>query len=310
MRIEPVWTVRGLHKRFGAKTALRDVDFELPSGTVLGLVGCNGSGKTTLLKCGLGLLRIDAGETRLFGEPSWHLSAAAKARLGYVPQAMSLYPWMRVRQVITYTAAFYQRWNHGLVAGLINQWSLDVQARVSTLSPGQTQQLAILLALAHEPEVLMLDEPAASLDPAARRQLLHIVLELASGGERTVLFATHIISDLERVADRIAILRNGQIQFSGELDALKDHVKRLHVTARESLPPTLSVPGTLREDVQGPEGAVSVWGFTADLVTRLEQRYHAHVDVYDLNLEDIFLELHQEEQVEQALGAVGQRTAT
>ena len=304
MPVEPVWTVRGLRKGFGGKTVLRDVDFELPSGTVLGLVGRNGSGKTTLLKCGLGLLGIDAGETRLLGEPSWDLSAAAKARLGYVPQAMSLYPWMRVRQVLTYTAAFYPRWNHALVASLVKRWDLKVQARVGTLSPGQTQQLAIVLALAHEPEVLLLDEPAASLDPAARRQLLQIVLELASGSNRTILFATHIISDLERVADRIAILRHGTIQFSGELDALKDHVKRLHVSARDSLPPTLGVPGTLREAVQGPDGAVSVWGFTADLVPRLAQRYQAHVEVYDLNLEDIFLELHQDEQWEQACGAV------
>jgi ABC-2 type transport system ATP-binding protein len=304
MPVDPVWTVRGLRKRFGEKTVLRDVDFELPSGTVLGLVGRNGSGKTTLLKCGLGLLRIDAGETRLFGEPSWDLSAAAKARLGYVPQAIALYPWMRVRQVLTYTAAFYPRWNHDLAASLVKRWDLHGQARVGTLSPGQTQQLAIVLALAHEPEVLILDEPAASLDPAARRQLLQLVLELASGGDRTILFATHIISDLERVADRLAILRNGQIQFSGELDALKDHVKRLHVSAREALPPTLGVPGTLREDVQGPDGAVSVWGFTADLVPRLEQRYQAHVDVYDLTLEDIFLELHQEEPLEHVFGAV------
>jgi ABC-2 type transport system ATP-binding protein len=304
MPVDPVWTVRGLRKRFGEKTVLRDVDFELPSGTVLGLVGRNGSGKTTLLKCGLGLLRIDAGETRLLGEPSWDLSAAAKARLGYVPQAIALYPWMRVRQVLTYTAAFYPRWNDGLAARLVQRWDLDAHARVGTLSPGQAQQLAIVLALAHEPEVLILDEPAASLDPAARRQLLQIVLELASGGDRTILFATHIISDLERVADRLAILRNGQIQFSGELDALKDHVKRLHVSAREALPPTLGVPGTLREDVQGPDGAVSVWGFTADLVPRLEQRYQAHVAVYDLTLEDIFLELHQEEPLAHVSGAV------
>ena len=304
MPVEPVWTVKGLCKRFGGKTVLRDVDFELPSGTVLGLVGRNGSGKTTLIKSGVGLLCIDAGETRLFGEPSWDLSAAAKARLGYVPQAMSLYPWMRVRQVLTYTAAFYPRWNRDLVANLVKRWDLDVQARVGTLSPGQTQQLAIVLALAHEPEVLLLDEPAASLDPAARRQLLQIVLELASGSDRTILFATHIISDLERVADRIAILRNGKLQFSGELDALKDHVKRLHVSARDSLPPTLGVPGTLREDVQGHDGAVSVWGFTTDLAPRLAQRYQAHVEVYDLNLEDIFLELHQDEQVEQVCGAV------
>lgn len=304
MAVEPVWTVRGLRKGFGGKTVLHDLDFDLPAGTVLGLVGRNGSGKTTLLKCGLGLLRTDAGETRLFGEPSGDLSAAAKARLGYVPQALALYPWMRVRQVLTYTAAFYPRWNHDLVARLVTRWDLDVQARVGTLSPGQTQQLALGLALAHEPEVLLLDEPAASLDPAARRHLLHVVLELVSRGDRTVLFATHIISDLERVADRIAILRHGKIQFSGELDALKDHVKRLHVSARDALPPTLGVPGTLREVVQGTDGAVSVWGFTADLVPRLEQRYQAHVAVYDLNLEDIFLELHQAEPGEPVGGAV------
>lgn len=214
--------LRGLIKRYGSKEVLRGVDLSVPKGSVLGLLGTNGAGKTTLIKAALGLIRPQAGECHLLGEPSWTLSADAKERLGYVPQVIDLYPWMKVRHVIEYTASFYPRWNDGLVARLIAEWQLPGEQRTGTLSVGQLQKLAILLALGHEPELLVLDEPAASLDPLARRQFLQLIIDLAEPGKRTVLFSTHITSDLERVADRVAILKEGKIVYAGLLDELKE----------------------------------------------------------------------------------------
>ena len=159
------------------------------------------------------------------------------------------------------------------------------------MSVGQTQKLAIILALGHEPDLLVLDEPAASLDPVARRQFLETLLDMV--GARTVLFSTHITSDLERVADRVAVLKDGKIVYSGELDALKDSVKRLHVQATAPLPNgSFRVPGMLHAKVTGNEAVVSVQDFTADLPERIAQQWSASVAVQDLNLEDIFLELH------------------
>ena len=155
-----------LQKSFGPKSVLDGVSLSLEPGTVLGLLGANGSGKTTLIKCALGLLRPTAGSVSVFGEDAWDLSAAAKARLGYVPQEVTSYPWMRVRQVIAYTAAFYPKWNQPFVDDLCRRWHLPLEDRVGTLSTGQLQTVGIVLALGHEPELLILDEPVASLDPS------------------------------------------------------------------------------------------------------------------------------------------------
>src|SRR3954465_5432308 len=232
---EPVMRVEQLRKSFGAKDVLRGVDLVIEPGTVLGLLGANGSGKTTLIKCALGLLRPTSGSVAVFGENSWDLTGDAKARIGYVPQEVTTYPWMRVRQVIAYTAAFYPRWNHAFVAKLCDQWHLPLEDLVGSLSTGQLQTVGIVLALGHRPEFLVLDEPVASLDPSARRQFLRTLLELLEDRQQTILFSPHITSDLERVAQKVAILDHGTIRFHGELDELKDRVKRLRITSRRDL---------------------------------------------------------------------------
>ncbi len=289
-----VISIHGLQKQFGQNPVLRGVDLNLEPGTVLGLLGQNGSGKSTLLKCSLGLLKPTFGGVTVFGEDAWSLSAHAKARLGYVPQEFVSYPWMRVRQVIAYTAAFYPTWNQRLVDELCRRWRLPLEDRVGPLSVGQLQTLAIVLALGHEPELLILDEPVASLDPSARREFLRTLLEVLDNPNRTVLFSTHITSDLERVASRVAILRNGRIAFHGELDELKDRVKRLRIAASRDLPASFAIPGALHCEVNGPLATVSVDDFDDELLDTVRKTWQADVSVEDLNLEEIFLELHDQ----------------
>lgn len=291
---DPVLTMQGLTKSFKKKPALTGVDLAVPRGSVVGLIGKNGAGKTTLIKCALGLLRRDGGTALTLGEEPWNLSADAKARLGYVPQVVALHPWMKVRHIIDYTASFYEHWNHALTAGLVADWHLNLQDKVGSLSVGQLQTLAIVLALGHEPELLVLDEPAASLDPEARRDFLARVLEIAGEGDRTVLFSTHITSDLERVADRVAVLKAGRIVYDGELDALKDQVKRLHVTSPRPLPAGFSVPGALSVKVSSAEALIAVRGPAQPVIETLGRDFDARVNVEDLNLEDIFVELHRD----------------
>ena len=290
---ESVLKMCGVTKRFQQKTVLDQLEFSVPRGSVTGLLGKNGAGKTTLLKCALGLQTPQAGTITVFGEDSRLLSGAAKARLAYVPQEVSLYPWMKIRQVVAYTAAFYPRWNTQLIERLIKEWEINPEDKVGPLSTGQLQKLGILLALGHEPELLILDEPVASLDPAARRQFLATLLDIALDGERTVLFSTHITSDLERVADRVAILKDGRIVYDDELSLLKDSVKRLRVSVPSALPDELKkLPGMLRCDANGRTAVFSLRGFEVDLPERLAREWSAEVSVEDLNLEEIFLELH------------------
>jgi ABC-2 type transport system ATP-binding protein len=289
---EAVLRAERLEKSFGGKEVLRGIDLGLEPGTVLGLLGANGSGKTTLIKCALGLLRPTSGSVMVLGENSWNLSGKAKGRLGYVPQEVTSYPWMRVRQVIAYTAAFYPNWNHAFVTTLCERWHVPLEDRVGALSTGQLQTVGIVLALGHQPDFLVLDEPVASLDPSARRQFLRTILEMLQDRQQSILFSTHITSDLERVAQKVAILGDGKIRFHGELDELKDRVNRLRITARRDLPTSFAVPGALRCEVAGSHATVSVADFNERLVTEMRQTWEADVAVNDLNLEEIFVEMH------------------
>jgi ABC-2 type transport system ATP-binding protein len=292
----PVIRIDDLHKTFGKsppKHVLRGVDLAVEPGTVLGLLGQNGSGKSTLIKCALGLFRPTSGRISVLGDDAWNLSADTKARLGYVPQEVVSYPWMRIRQVIAYTAAFYPTWNQPLVDDLCHRWRLPLEDRVGPLSVGQLQTLGIVLALGHEPELLVLDEPVASLDPSARREFLRTLLDILDDGRRTILFSTHITSDLERVASRIALLKDGRISFHGELDELKDRVKRLRIEAAHALPKDFAVPSALHYEIDGSVATVAVDDFDEELIDDLRQTWQADVSVEDLNLEEIFVALHE-----------------
>ena len=294
MKPEMVMHLRGVVRGYGNQVVLRELDLDVPAGCTLGVLGKNGAGKTTLLKCALGLIRPQSGTIEMFGEPVWTLSAEAKARLGYVAQTPQLYGWMRVRQMLSYIASFYSRWNDRLVARLAAEWEIPMDQRCNTLSEGQVQKVAILLALGHEPDLLVLDEPAAALDPVARRDFLNTLLDMVADARRTVILSTHITSDLERVADRVAIIQEGRVSYYGELDQLKDRVKRLHVTSARGLPPQFDLPGVLHQRVMGNEALVSVEAYSPALKQQIEDDLEADVQVQDLNLEDIFVELHEE----------------
>jgi ABC-2 type transport system ATP-binding protein len=292
---DTIINVEQLKKSFDTKPVLQGVDLSIPRGAVVGLMGTNGAGKSTLIKSILGLIKFDSGNAKLFGCESEMLTPAIKERLGYVPQIVNLYTWMKVRHVISYTASFYSHWNHDFVADLAKRWHVPLDDRVQGLSSGQLQTLALVLALGHLPELLILDEPVASLDPIARRDFLRELLELTVDGNRTVLFSTHISSDLERVATHVAILSAGRITQFCELDELKDKVKRLRLRSTESFPLDFSVPGALRTKVDGPNALTAVADVSDEFVEFLQKKWNADVQVENLNLEEIFVELNERE---------------
>lgn len=281
-----------LKKSYGTNYVLQGVNLRIPRGAIVGLMGMNGSGKSTLVKCLLGLLDIDSGQSRLFGCNSGQLSPEVKERLGYVPQTVYLYPWMKARHVIAYTSTFYARWDDAWTSELAGRWRVPLDERVQNLSIGQLQTLAIVLAVAYRPDLLLLDEPVASLDPVARRDFLKSLLQMVAEGQRTVLFSTHISSDLERVATHVAVLRDGVIAYFSELDTLKDRVKRLRLRTYGGFPVEFEIPGSLRTLVEGDCALAAVSDVTPELLDELRDRWHAEVRVEDLNLEDIFMELN------------------
>ena len=221
----------GLRLAYGRREVLRGIDLEVPRGEVLGLIGRNGAGKSSLIGCLLGLLRPQDGQARLMGAPALALDDARKARLGYVPQQPQAFGWMKVGQLFQYLGQLYPGWDPAHAAALLRRWEIDPARAIGKLSPGEAQRLAMARALAPQPALLVLDEPASALDPVARRELLRELVEQAMDTGTTVLFSSHIVSDLERVASRVAFLHDGRLLLDRALDEVKDGVVRVVVPA-------------------------------------------------------------------------------
>jgi ABC-2 type transport system ATP-binding protein len=223
----PSVSASGLSIGYGSQTVIDGLHWNLLPGQVVGLLGRNGAGKTTLLEGLLGLREPAAGTVRLFGQPVATLDDALRARVGYVPQQSDLFDWLTPAQMLAYFKSFYPRWNDAKVEGLLAQWGIERDKLIAQLSGGQQQRLAIVRALAHEPDLLVLDEPVASLDPAGRRDFLRELVDQVLSRGTTVVFSTHILSDLERVAFNVAFLSNGRVAVQAPLDELLETTRRL-----------------------------------------------------------------------------------
>jgi ABC-2 type transport system ATP-binding protein len=290
---EPVASVRNLSKRFGTKEALIDVTAEVEQGDVIGVLGKNGAGKTTLLEILLGFSPPSAGSTMIFGENSLQLSEAAKARIGFVPQQDELLGMLSGKQQVAIGAVFHKRWDHALIDRLLVDWEVPTDRRIHTLSVGERQKLSVLLALGHHAGLLVLDEPVASLDPIARRRFLQELFDVGENPTRAVLFSSHIVSDLERAANKVWIIKDGRLYWQGYVDTLKESVVRLHVRARAPLPSVVPVPHRLACRVEGNRATVAVAEWSAAKRDALAKELEADVEVEPLGLEEIFIELHK-----------------
>jgi ABC-2 type transport system ATP-binding protein len=290
--MDNVITVSSLTKSFKNKTILNDVSFSIRRGSVVGLLGANGAGKTTLLQTVLGFIKADTGSCKIFEDVSPNLTAKTKHNIGYVAQEPELINWMKVGQMIDYIASFYGHWNRDLVESLLNEWRIDKKQLVEKLSLGQKQKLSIVLALGHEPEFLILDEPVASLDPVSRRSFIKKLIDMNLDQQRTIVFSTHITSDLERVAAEVMILKNGNLYYHGDIDELKEKVVKLHIHAKQSLPTSLNIDGSIYQKISNNRATVLVEDLSKVELDKLARELDADIRSESLNLEDIFVELH------------------
>jgi ABC-2 type transport system ATP-binding protein len=290
---EPAVRVCALRKSFGGKTVLSDLSFDIAPGEVIGVLGKNGAGKTTLLEVMLGFTPATSGSVHIFGEDARDLPGIVKRRIGFVPQQDELLNQITVADQLALVASFYPRWDHDLIARLCVDWNVDLQARIKSLSVGERQKLSILLAFGHRPDLLVLDEPVASLDPLARRQFLEQLVELSAEGGRSVIFSSHIVSDIERLASRVWILKGGKLAWEGDLETLKETIVRVHVRGERERLKTLVVPGALASRRTPSEVIAVVGGWTPRSLDDLRVQLAADVEVEPLNLEEIFVELHR-----------------
>src|SRR6187401_2460431 len=287
MTSEAVIETRGLVKEAGRRQILKGVSLQAAPGEVVGLLGKNGAGKSTLLDVLLGFALPSAGDSRVFGESSARLSAASKARIGFVPQQDELMSLMTGAQHLALAASFHEQWDRALIGRLAREWEVPLDRRIGTLSGGERQKIATLLALGNKPDLLVMDEPASGLDPVARRQFMVTLLEIAAETNRTILFSSHIVSDIERVASHVWILREGEIAWQGELDQLKESTARLLLRADREFSAPLSLPGQLHCELNGCSAMVVLRDWTADRLPEIERATQSRAELVPLTLEDI-----------------------
>ena len=288
--MEPPISVRGVDKRYDGQTVLAGASLQLEPGAVLGLIGRNGAGKSTLIRILLGLVEPDAGQAHIWGQRSLMLDDARKARLGYVPQQPEALPWLKVGDMMDFIGRFYPRWDAAFVTATLDRWGLPTNKVLAKLSPGERQRVAIIRALAPRPELLVLDEPAAALDPVARRELLREIAQRAGESGTSVLFSTHIVSDLERAASHVAFMHEGRVVLQTELDTLKERHLRLRVPASAADQLVGRVPGEVARRAL-PDGALSLVVVRDEGIAwpALVTAPGVHADV--LSLEDLFVEV-------------------
>jgi ABC-2 type transport system ATP-binding protein len=245
-------TISSLSRRFGSRVALNDVSLYVPKGSVFGLVGENGAGKTTLIKHILGLLRAQTGSVHVFGMDPVADCVKVLARIGYLSEQPDLPGWMRVDEFLRYTSAFYPLWNSGYAEQLRTRFGLEASAKIKTLSKGQQAKAGLLAAQAHRPDLLLLDEPSSGLDPIVRKEILEAVIRTVADEGRTVFFSSHLLEEIERVCDHIAMLQNGRVVLAGNLDDIKAQHRSVMVelhapTEHLPLPGMIAITGHGRD---------------------------------------------------------------
>lgn len=278
-----------LTKRFGRTLAVNDLSLTIPRGSTYGLLGPNGAGKSTTIKMLMGMLSITSGEARVLGVNVVDDPVQVKQRVGYVPEVHHIYRWMRVREVIGFCKSCFQSWNDDTCREMVELFGLDLEKKVKQLSKGMQTKLALLLAVSHEPELLLLDEPLSGLDPIAREEFLDGVLRTICDRGQTVLVSSHMLDDVRRLADTVGILYEGRLLLQGNCDALLTSTKRICATLRDGCQPKETPDGTIWQRVQGREWTVTVRDFAPEKLQRVQAIDGVeNVRVVDLGLEELF----------------------
>lgn len=276
-------------RRFGATVALRELDLAVEPGSVLGLVGRNGAGKTTSLRLAHGILHPDAGRIRVLGLDPTSRPIEVATRVSLLSEETHLYPWMTVGEILDFAGALHPGWDRELARSLSKRLELDTAPRIRTLSRGTRAKLALVLAASSRPELLLLDDPTAGLDPLVRRELLEGLLEAIPAEGGAVVYASHLIHDVERIADRVAVLDGGRLRLEGSLEELKRRVRQVTAVFDGGPPREVDLPGLIDLQADGRVLSAIVQGDDAALAERIRGLGASAVEVEPLSLEEILV---------------------
>lgn len=285
MSDEAVISMRDVHKSFGRKPVLRGVNLAMPAGQTFAFLGRNGAGKTTTIRTLLGLIKPDRGEVRVLGIDPAKDPIEIRRRVGYVAEDPVMFGWMRVEQLISFVAPFYPTWDTAWARDLADKLQLPMRTRVKHLSKGQGVRTALLLALAHRPKLVILDDPTLGLDPIMRKEFLRDLVTHLQGENSSVFFSSHLLYEIEPVADSVVILDAGQVIRQAETETLREQIKRIIVPAEQEAV-LRELPGLLDITRSGRQATATVQDIAA---ARLKlSAANLEVQEVDLNLDEIF----------------------
>ena len=251
---ENVVELTDLSRQFGEMFALDGVSLQVRRGCVHGLVGANGAGKTTMIKHILGLLKAESGSVRVFGLDPVRNPVAVLRRIGYLSEERELPEWMRVDELMRYTQAFHPNWNQAYADELLTNFGLDDTKKVKNLSKGMRAQVGLIVAVAHRPELLLLDEPSTGLDAVVRRDILNAIIRAVADDGRTALFSSHLLDEVEQMSDYISMIDRGRVILQGSVDDIKESHHLLSIR----FPTALAVPPQ-SEGILSAEGREHTW---------------------------------------------------
>lgn len=278
-----------LTKYYGHREIVRDISLHIPRGCIYGFLGRNGMGKTTTIRILLGMENPTRGRTSVFGEDSRRLSPGTRARIGYLPEGHHVYGWMTVRECGRFQASYFPTWNQDIFEAVITHFRLTPKMKAGHLSRGQRAGLCLAMTLAPEPELLVLDDPALGLDPVARRSLLQSMLYVTREPNRTILFSSHLLSDVERVADRIAVLDEGVLRADCTVETFRERLRHYVLKFRDTPPPTPSLPGLLESFRTDRELAITIANPPPDIEAHLAALQPESLAPVEMTLEDAFV---------------------
>jgi ABC-2 type transport system ATP-binding protein len=286
---EPTLVWSGVQRRFGRTVALAGLDLTVEPGSVVGLIGRNGAGKTTALRLAHGILFPDAGKIRVLGLDPVTDGIEVRSRVSLLTEESSLYPWMTVAEILGFGAGLHPHWDPELAENLCGRLDLDPAARISTLSRGTRAKVALVLAVACRPRLLLLDDPTAGLDPLVRREVLEGVLDAVPSEGGAVVYASHLVHDVERVADEVAVLDRGHLRLHGALEGIKDRIRKVTAVFEGGAPESVSLPGKIDARADGRVLTVVAEGVNGELHQRLRSLGAREVEVEPISLEEILV---------------------
>jgi len=290
---EYVIKTEGLSKKFGRNEVLSDLALQVPKGSVYGFLGRNGAGKTTTIKILLGLIPFNTGGASVLSMNSAKSGQKIRRLTGYVPERHNMYGWMKIREIVNFVSHFYPTWDKSYSENFLKKFQLDPEKKIKDLSRGMEAKVALTLALSHNPEILILDDPTMGLDSIVRKEFLDSVVSVIQEEGRTVFFSSHIIEEVERVADHIGIISEGRLKIQKPLDKLKSSMKRIRIVFDQDAAEKISgldIP-VLNTEKLGREVILTTKHFSHENLEKIKNVNPENLEVEDLTLDEIFTAL-------------------